>query len=71
MGPAELHLITKSPLNFCCLLLRRISQPLLNEYSQMQISSSPVTGTLIPSAQRVVWAAKQPLGNAALGALYA
>ena len=42
MGPAELHLITKSPLNFCCLLLRRISQPLLNEYSQMQISRSPV-----------------------------
>ena len=24
-------------------------------------------GTLIPSAQRFVWAAKQPLGNAALG----
>ena len=28
-------------------------------------------GTLIPSAQRVVWAAKQPLGKAALGALFA
>ena len=28
-------------------------------------------GTLIPSAQRFVWAAKQPLGNAALGALFA
>ena len=28
-------------------------------------------GTLIPSAQRLVWAAKQPLGNAALGALFA
>ena len=27
-------------------------------------------GTLIPSAQRLVWAAKQPLGNAALGALF-
>ena len=26
---------------------------------------------LIPSAQRLVWAAKQPLGNAALGALFA
>ena len=26
-------------------------------------------GTLIPSAQRFVWAAKQPLGNAALGPL--
>ena len=26
---------------------------------------------LIPSAQRFVWAAKQPLGNAALGALFA
>ena len=24
-------------------------------------------GTLIPSAQHFVWAAKQPLGNAALG----
>ena len=30
-----------------------------------------VAGTLIPSAQRLVWAAKQPLGNAALGALFA
>ena len=28
-------------------------------------------GTLLPSAQRLVWAAKQPLGNAALGALFA
>ena len=28
-------------------------------------------GTLIPSAQRLVWAAKQPPGNAALGALFA
>ena len=27
--------------------------------------------TLIPSAQRLVWAAKQPLGKAALGALFA
>ena len=25
----------------------------------------------LPSAQRLVWAAKQPLGNAALGALFA
>ena len=36
--------------------------------------SSPAArgaGTLIPSAQRLVWAAKQPLGNAALGALFA
>ena len=30
-----------------------------------------IFGTLIPSAQRLVWAAKQPLGNAALGALFA
>ena len=29
----------------------------------------PVAGR--PSAQRLVWAAKQPLGNAALGALFA
>ena len=28
-------------------------------------------GFLIPSAQRLVWAAKQPLGKAALGALFA
>ena len=28
-------------------------------------------GTLIPSAQRLVWEAKQPLGKAALGALFA
>ena len=36
-------------------------------------SPSPLcpSGTLIPSAQRFVWAAKQPLGNAALGALFA
>ena len=26
-----------------------------------------MAGTLIPSAQRLVWAAKQPLGKAALG----
>ena len=30
-----------------------------------------IYGTLIPSAQRLVWAAKQALGNAALGALFA
>ena len=30
-----------------------------------------LAGTLIPSAQRLVWAAKQALGNAALGALFA
>ena len=30
-----------------------------------------LTGTLIPSAQRLVWAAKQPLGKAALGAFFA
>ena len=29
------------------------------------------TQELIPSAQRLVWAAKQALGNAALGALFA
>ena len=28
-------------------------------------------GTLIPSAQRLAWAAKQALGKAALGALFA
>ena len=28
-------------------------------------------GTLIPSAQRLVWTAKQALGKAALGALFA
>ena len=32
---------------------------------------APQAGTLIPSAQRLVWAAKQPLGKAALGALFA
>ena len=31
----------------------------------------PYPGTLIPSAQLLVWAAKQPLGNAAPGALFA
>ena len=34
-------------------------------------STLPLHGTLIPSAQRLAWAAKQPLGNAALGALFA
>ena len=33
--------------------------------------SGATAGTLIPSAQRLVWAAKQPLGKAALGALFA
>ena len=28
-------------------------------------------GGMIPSAQRLVWEAKQPLGKAALGALFA
>ena len=36
-----------------------------------QSSTLYITGTLIPSAQRLVWAAKQPLGKAALGALFA
>ena len=30
-----------------------------------------VAANSVPSAQRLVWAAKQPLGNAALGALFA
>ena len=30
-----------------------------------------IGGRMIPSAQRLVWAAKQPLGKAALGALFA
>ena len=34
-------------------------------------NAARVAGTLIPSAQRLVWAAKQPLGKAALGALFA
>ena len=34
-------------------------------------SSQLKDGTLIPSAQPLVWAAKQPLGKAALGALFA
>ena len=43
----------------------------------MTLSPTPLSrpargaGTLIPSAQRLVWAAKQALGNAALGALFA
>ena len=44
--------------------------------SRTRLSNFPFTfhrgaGTLIPSAQRLVWAAKQPLWNAALGALFA
>ena len=35
------------------------------------VVSAAVTLFMIPSAQRLVWAAKQPLGNAALGALFA
>ena len=43
----------------------------------LQVLEEPLTKTthpgqaLIPSAQRFVWAANQPLGNAALGALFA
>lgn len=48
MGPAELHLIARSPLNFCC-LLGRISQPLLNESSRMQISR----GTVRPGSHQL------------------
>lgn len=36
----ELHLDIGVALCFCC-LLRRVSQPLLNEHSQMRISGSP------------------------------
>ena len=36
-----------------------------------QIPGARGAGTLIPSAQRLVWAAKQPLGKAAWGALFA
>ena len=43
------------------------------------MASGPITsweieqghGTLIPSAQHLVWATKQALGNAGLGALFA
>ena len=52
-----------------------------NQYGQVKSLIIPLAvvlpppargpGTLIPSAQRLVWAAKQPLGNAALGALFA
>ena len=40
---------------------------------QVHVSVDPArgAGTLIPSAQRFVWPAKQRLGNAALGALFA
>ena len=37
----------------------------------MQLLPGRGAGTLLPSAQRFVWAARQPLGNAALGALFA
>ena len=40
------------------------------EELQMEVCDI-VQETLIPSAQRFVWAAKQPLGGAALGALFA
>ena len=39
----------------------QVSKPFFQKYE----------GHAIPSAQRLVWAAKQPLGNAALGALFA
>ena len=40
-------------------------------YVELLIPPARGPGTLIPSAQRLVWAAKQLLGNAALGALFA
>ena len=41
------------------------------QFSEGTVVKARGPGTLIPSAQRLVWAAKQPLGNAALGALLA
>ena len=41
----------------------------LAKIPRLRVLAAP--GTLIPSAQRLVWAAKQPLGKAALGALFA
>ena len=48
-----------------------IAGPAAVEENYCQRSSFCFHGTLIPSAQRLVWAAKQPLGKAALGALFA
>ena len=51
--------------------------PTLPQPAPLQVQTLEVprpargAGTLIPSAQRLVWAAKQALGNAALGALFA
>ena len=48
-------------------------QPQAGEESVLDSLPRPArgAGTLIPSAQRLVWAAKQALGKAALGALFA
>ena len=53
-------------------LLEKLNLTRLNQ-GEIEIMPPPArgAGTLIPSAQRLVWAAKQPLGNAALGALFA
>ena len=65
----------------CIPLLSMLLLLLLSHFSHVRLYVTPKTaheappsrgpGTLIPSAQRLVWAAKQPLGNAALGALFA
>ena len=51
--------------------VHRLQRPAGSTHSSTRGLRPPQHGTLIPSAQRLVWAAKQPLGNAALGALFA
>ena len=46
-------------------------KPYLDKSMKEYYGPDETTGTSVPSAQRLVWAAKQPLGNAALGALFA
>ena len=56
------------PLHYAVIMHPKLLQQLA---ALAWISGFVESGTLIPSAQRLVWAAKQPLGNAALGALFA
>ena len=78
---AQLHQGVSGPSSSCVWNPRVFAEQSAKErkelFQGMAPGPSPTTrpargaGTLIPSAQRFVWAAKQPLGSAALGALFA
>ena len=63
----KLHIAKR---NFCLCLVLNLGSRYLS-FRQFMPRPARGAGTLIPSAQRLVWVAKQALGKAALGALFA